>query len=83
MQDQSKGEVTMERPDGQSARMRGLFLDEKTWDGSDIFMLGVAGSICMTEPVHDAIMALKPTNIRFTRLEEVVWLYINRNQPAN
>ncbi len=52
--------------------VRGLYFDEGTWDGSDIFMPDTTAYICITEPVYEAICRLRPTNIRFTRLDEVV-----------
>lgn len=56
---------------GVSWELKGLYFDEKSWDGSDIFMPQGTAYICMREAVHDAIAALKPENIKFRRLTEI------------
>jgi hypothetical protein len=74
--DESRSEKVEELPGGKFRIMRGMFFDEKDWDGSDIFMIGVAGQICVKQKVYEAITSLKPTNIKFTRLDEATYLLV-------
>jgi hypothetical protein len=80
--DDLKSEVIKQLGSSKFVRVRGLFFDEKTWDGSDVFLIGHGGHICVTEAVYDAVMALKPRNIKFTRLDEVSLMLTGRQRSA-
>ena len=69
--DNSRRQVIEVLPFGKFARVRGLYLDEKTWDGTDVFFLQGSYHICVTDAARRAIMALPPSNIRFTALDEI------------
>jgi hypothetical protein len=69
--DHSRSEVVKPRSAG-FIKMRGLYFDEKTWDGSDFFMPDSTAYICMTNTAREAILELNPTNIEFKRLDEIV-----------
>jgi hypothetical protein len=58
-------------PGNTFVRVRGLFFEKGTWDGSDFFLVETTRHICVTQPVYEAIGALKPKNIKFSRLDQV------------
>jgi hypothetical protein len=53
-------------------RTHGLYFRDDFWDGSDFFLSRLY--ICVTQRAFDVLSALKPTNLEFTRLDEVVGL---------
>jgi hypothetical protein len=50
----------------------GLFIDEATWDGSDVFMPIDSGHIVVTEKVREAVMRNGISNITVTPCEQVI-----------
>lgn len=71
--DRSRSEIITKpppTPTGKSYQVyKGLYFDEKEWDGSDFFLVG--GAIVVTQPVRDACRRAKISNVRFTPLTEV------------
>jgi hypothetical protein len=59
-------------PGGRPVPQRvGIRFDPETWDGNDVFMPeGTAWKI-VTQPVRDALLASKVTNIRLQRITEI------------
>lgn len=55
----------------------GLFFDESTWDGSDLFMPDESAATVVTEPVKEAIDRAKLKNLSFERLTEVERMMIS------
>jgi hypothetical protein len=70
--DRSRSQKTEKFKEGSFVEIRGLFFDENTWDGSDIFLCGP--HVCVTQVVYEAVTALRPTNIEFTPLDEALGL---------
>ena len=54
---------------------RGLLFQPDSWDGSDVFVLGDSTIAVVTEPVRDALLAARVTNLRLERVTEVerIW----------
>jgi hypothetical protein len=69
--DDSQLDNSKELQGNQFAKVKGLYFDPKTWDGSDIFLVQNTRHICVTQAVYDTVQALNPSNIRFTALTEV------------
>jgi hypothetical protein len=71
--DRSRSEIITKpppTPTGKSYQVyKGLYFDEKAWDGSDFFLVG--GSIVVTQSVRDVCKKAKISNVRFTPLIEV------------
>jgi hypothetical protein len=71
--DRSRSEIVTKPspvPGGKSWQVyKGLYFDEKEWDGSDFFL--VEGSIVVTQAVRDVCTRAKISNVRFTPLTEV------------
>ena len=62
-----------ELPGGRFPRLRGLYFDPETWDGSDIFLSeGMAFKI-ITEPVKRALVRAKVKNVIFRPLDTIVF----------
>lgn len=58
-------------PGGKPPRVyKGVFFDERKWDGSDFFRL-FASFIIVTRSVRDAFKRAKISNVRFTPLSEM------------
>ena len=53
------------------AMLKGLYFDEGTWDGSDIFLVEDTLYIVVSERVKRALERARITNVRFTRLTDV------------
>ena len=70
--DESRCLSRTENADGLGYEATGLFFDEETWDGSDIFMVQTTAYICVTGEVRDAVMSVGARNIRFRHSEEIV-----------
>jgi hypothetical protein len=51
--------------------LRGLFFDENTWDGSDIFCPAGTGFMVVTEKVVDVIRAFDTRNVGITPMTDV------------
>jgi len=51
--------------------LKGVYIDETTWDGSDIFIPEGTGYICIMEAVHEALKPLNLTNIEFQPISEI------------
>jgi hypothetical protein len=49
----------------------GLYFDESSWDGSDIFMPECTALICVTEPVKESVTRARLTNVRLVALSEM------------
>src|SRR5439155_1741653 len=49
----------------------GLYFDEDSWDGSDIFCLDKTGYVVLTERIKTAFERAKLSNFQFTPLTEV------------
>jgi hypothetical protein len=60
----------MEFPAGPSPARKGLFFEERSWDGSDFFMPDDSAWIFVTDGVKDTITAIAK-NVRFTPLDEI------------
>ena len=65
--DSSRGELLSSFP-GVGVRLRGLYFVDDEWDGSDFFLSDLR--VCVTQRVYDAINALCPAEVRFTRLDQ-------------
>lgn len=50
---------------------RGVFFDEATWDGADMFLLKDKRHVIVTEKVKDIVVELGLSNVRVVPLEEV------------
>jgi hypothetical protein len=70
--DESRYQVVGVFPRGGFVRVRGLTVNEKTWDGRDVFLMEGTRHICISQPVYEAISALAPGNISLTPMEEVM-----------
>jgi len=55
-----------------SPYLRGLYFAEETWDRSDIFIPEGTGYICIVQPVYQALLRLRPTNVEFQPLTEIL-----------
>ena len=66
-----------EFPGGWFPYFTGVYFDESTWDGSDLFMEhrpdsgGGSAAKFMTEPVVEALQKVRIKNMDFTRLTEI------------
>lgn len=61
-------------PGGPSVHLRGMYFDEKSWDGSDLFVAGHTMFRMMTDRVRKVLLKHKVKNFEITRLPEVeVW----------
>ena len=70
--DYSRSETIQERlPGGWFPRLKGLYFDPATWDGSDIFLPEGTRFKFAVEPVKRALVRAKVKNIVFTRLDEI------------
>ncbi len=54
---------------------KGLYFEEGTWDGSDIFMMEDNYSILITEKVYKALKKAKLTNVQMIPISEYETLY--------
>lgn len=50
---------------------RGVYFDEGSWDGSDIFLLKDKGHVIVTEKVRNIVLELGLSNVKVVPLEEV------------
>jgi hypothetical protein len=64
--------------EGHFIKLRGLYLDDETWDGSDIFLVEGTLYICLTAAVYDAIVSLNPKTLRLIPLDEAKGTVIAR-----
>jgi len=65
--------VPFEKPMGKgtaSTYYKGLFFEEATWDGSDIFRPAGTGFVFVTQKVKDVLSKMGATNFRFESLAE-------------
>lgn len=59
-------------PGGRRVQRRvGMYFDQQTWDGSDIFMPEQCGFVFVVERVKRALEKTKVKNFSFTRLTEI------------
>jgi hypothetical protein len=66
-------------PAGVSTVWLGLYFDLDTWDGNDLFMPeGRNSRIFVFNDVKIALESAKVRNVRFTPIEEVEQLFLNR-----
>ena len=72
--DPSKSEpFEEEMPGAWFPRLRGLYFDPETWDGSDFFLPAKTAFIAVTEPVTRALAHAKVKNVTFERLDTMVF----------
>ena len=73
--DKSRSPLVREpEPDDAFAQHKGMYFDQDTWDGSDLFMSSDGtGFVFITEAVKRAFEKAKVKNISFTPLDEVLW----------
>ena len=72
--DPSKSEPFEEEMPGRWVpRLRGLYFDPDTWDGSDIFLPEKTAFIVVTEPVKRALARAKVKNVLLKRLDTIVF----------
>jgi hypothetical protein len=63
-------------PGGEAVEGRiGMLFEQGTWDGSDLFCTATGSAVHMTEPVRDALVAAKLTNIDLDRITEIKRLW--------
>ena len=64
-------------PDGRPAPHRlGVHPRPGSWDGSDLFMPSASLTVCATEGVRDALLALGVVGVEFERMSEVAeWIW--------
>jgi hypothetical protein len=62
--------VVVGNPKGHAPVWKGLYFDEKSWDGSDIFRPSGTGYIFVTEKVRAALDRAKVTNLTCTALAD-------------
>jgi hypothetical protein len=59
-------------PGGEAVEGRiGMLFEHGTWDGSDLFCTEPGSAVHMTEPVRDALVAAKVTNVDLERITEI------------
>jgi hypothetical protein len=59
-------------PEGEAGPYRiGWFFHSETWDGSDVFVAGHWAAVFITEPVRDALVAAKVTNMVFEPISRI------------
>jgi hypothetical protein len=69
--DKSRSEIFQkEYPAGLFPRLRGLYFDPASWDGSDIFLPEGTGFKLVAAPVRRALMRAKVRNVWFERLDK-------------
>lgn len=62
--------------------IEGLSFDQKTWDGSDIFLLEGTGVTLISERLRDILIKAKTTNLELAEISTIQWFSATADVPT-